>query len=186
MKTIDALKALVTVIANSGLRTTEVSDEQLKSLAKDIEDSLFFEDQGNALIVNALWLLVPDACRVVGMWDESVCFMALPVLEAIAELSAGELSVDDMDGFDNEGTWKTTFKLNGRRESLTFKESEVANPKDLVEAIAASAVGIRHKTLRETYLVCFASSQIYDEAGGAVICRLPVEVAQQVRTLMSS
>ncbi|MEM7016766.1 MAG: hypothetical protein AAF512_05425 [Pseudomonadota bacterium] len=193
MNTFEKLQRIVEIIEKSELDNVAVGDAKLKLIMKNIEESPFYETEGDTLTINCLYHLLPDSCRLIGLPDEHLCFMAVPVLEAMTELSPDKFVVDDLDAYDSgydedndddSGTWWVSFELNGNREKFTFDVETVGDPKSLVDALVNSRLAIRHKFLRKNILASYTLWDIYDEYGAALLCYLPQPIAEEIKNLI--
>ncbi len=188
MNTIERLQRIIEIIEKSELDNATVGPAELKLLVDNIEESPFYPTKGGLLTINCLYYLIPDSCRIIGLPDEYLCFMAEPVLEAINELSIGRFSVIDIDGYDDEDeeSWSVSFELNGKSEKFTFDSDGVGDPKSFFDAIVNSKLGIRYKFLRQNFLASYTLWDIYDEYGAAILCYLPQSIALEVNNLVNA
>ena len=181
MNTFEKLKNIVEVISNSDLEHTMIGPAELKQLAKNIEKSVFYESEGDALAINCLHYLLPNSCRIVGLPDEALFFMCADVLEAVSGLSEGGFPVDEISAGENdEETYYVHFRLRKKPEKLAFSSEKINDPKKLFDAIASSRLRIRYKLLQQNFLTSYTLWDIYDEDGAAIVCYLPQSIVASV------
>lgn len=184
MDTFDKLKRIRELIREAKISALSIDDKDLQIFAHKIKESIFYESDGDALILNVLHYMCPESCKVVGLSDEFLSFTAQEVLEAIGELSNGVVQINECEGYDGDESYSINFEINSEPMTVVFNSETTRSPKDIVDQLKEKLSG-KHRELRENVLATYTLWEIYDENGAAIICYLPTPIAGEIQEMMN-